>query len=319
MNINPNFKAQFLKNLPYKPYCTNDLGCTFINSKEYAVTKRYVQCNPPHQIVYLVFDIDDPQAVMSWYDANLPPPSWTAQNPENGHAHIVYELKTPVLTTDASRQKIVRYLSAIQTGLAQKLGADMGYAQLLMKNPCHNHWRVKIWTEEKYELDYLADFVDLAIKPKKQQEVFGLGRNCTLFETTRKWAYKAIRTHRGSTFSEWLREVIVRCEQVNSDFKSPLPYSEIKATAKSIARYCWKHDAYCYQEFIQRQAYKGMLGDSSPGGKARSDQYNVLREETQILRKQGLSYTEIAKTLSISRRSAINWCKLGGASATKIR
>ena len=46
-------------------------------------------------------------------------------------------------------------------------------------------------------------------------------------------------------------------------FSEPLPYSEIKATSKSIAKYCWKRDAYHYNEFIYRQALKG-----SKGGKA---------------------------------------------------
>jgi hypothetical protein len=48
-----------------------------------------------------------------------------------------------------------------------------------------------------------------------------------------------------------------------------LPYSEVKATAKSIATYCWKKDAYCYQEFIDRQSRKGALGGkkSKSGGR----------------------------------------------------
>lgn len=43
-------------------------------------------------------------------------------------------------------------------------------------------------------------------------------------------------------------------------FLEPLPYSEIKATAKSIAKYCWKRDSYHYNEFIYRQALKGSKG-----------------------------------------------------------
>ena len=43
-------------------------------------------------------------------------------------------------------------------------------------------------------------------------------------------------------------------------FLEPLPYSEIKATAKSIAKYCWKRDTYHYNEFIYRQALKGSKG-----------------------------------------------------------
>jgi hypothetical protein len=43
-------------------------------------------------------------------------------------------------------------------------------------------------------------------------------------------------------------------------FLEPLPYSEIKATAKSIAKFCWKRDGYHYNEFIYRQALKGSKG-----------------------------------------------------------
>ena len=43
-------------------------------------------------------------------------------------------------------------------------------------------------------------------------------------------------------------------------FLEPLPYSEIKATAKSIAKFCWKRDAYHYNEFVYRQTLKGSKG-----------------------------------------------------------
>ena len=43
-------------------------------------------------------------------------------------------------------------------------------------------------------------------------------------------------------------------------FFEPLPYSEVKATAKSIAKFCWKRDAYHYNEFIYRQTLKGSKG-----------------------------------------------------------
>jgi hypothetical protein len=38
-----------------------------------------------------------------------------------------------------------------------------------------------------------------------------------------------------------------------------MQYNEIKGIAKSISRYCWKKDAYHYQEFIDRQTRKGRL------------------------------------------------------------
>ena len=52
-------------------------------------------------------------------------------------------------------------------------------------------------------------------------------------------------------------------QSVNLMFSEPLPYSEIKATAKSIAKYCWKRDGQHYNESIYHQALKG-----SKSGKA---------------------------------------------------
>ena len=126
----------------------------------------------------------------------------------------------------------------------------------------HEHWRTEVWTKEAYELNYLAEFVDLRPLTNKEKE-HGLGRNCTLFDTVRHWAYSSIREHRGKTWEQWSNSVLKHAQSVNMMFSEPLPYSEIKATAKSIAKYCWKHDAYHYNEFIYRQALKG-----SKGGKA---------------------------------------------------
>lgn len=306
------FRSNFYQNLPHKPYCTDDLGYSFINPKEIAIKKRYLQHNPPCKVVYLIFDLDQCDGVMAWFDAGLPKPTWTSQNPQNGHAHIGYELKAPVSTTTASKQKIIDYLAIIEAAMARKMGADLGYSGLLTKNPCHSHWRTTIWTREAYELNYLADFVDLKPLTQKEQGA-GLGRNCTLFDIARKWAYKAIREYRGSTFDSWLDAVLKECLNVNSAFLEPLPYSEIKATARSIAKYCWKKDAYCYQEFIDRQTRKGKLGGLK-GGVSRSQKYEPLRIKAIELRQQGLSIRKIVKELSISNPTIQKWLKSTKAS-----
>lgn len=85
-------------------------------------------------------------------------------------------------------------------------------------------------------------------------------QRCTLFDTVRHWAYSAIRGHRGKTWEQWYHFVLKHAQSVNMMFSEPLPYSEVKATAKSIAKYCWKRDAYHYNEFIYRQALKGSKG-----------------------------------------------------------
>lgn len=310
----------FFSNLAHKPYCSDELLYGLkIRPKATAIKMQYIQGNQPCILHYFFFDIDRPEAVMAWHDENLPMPYWTAQTKKNGHAHICYKLEIPLCTSEFGSQKAIAYASKIQAGLANKLGADVGYSHLITKNPFHKDWRIEFWTEQAYTLDYLADFVDLPKKLSKKQEQLGLGRNCTLFNTVRKWAYEAIREHRSGVYDIWYTEVLKCCHEANNTFLQPLPFSEIKATAKSIAIYCWKNDAYCYQEFIERQRIKGKLGAEKAnntrkanklGGKARSQTYDGLRKKAIAMSLKGYKNTQISDLLGVSRRTVINWMKL---------
>ena len=258
---NAQFKQDFYEKLPHKPYCSDDLGHgVIIRPKKTAIQKPYIQHNPPCLVTSLVFDIDRSDAYFAWSDANLPQPTWIAKNPKNCHAHIGYMLATPVCTTHRARQNVIEYLAKIEQAYGLALGADRSYSGLITKNPCHRTWENHIFDVEPYKLNYLADFVELTELKTDLKEVSGLGRNCMMFDTVRFWAYKAIREHRGSTFDIWLGKVLEQCQNANGAFIEPLPYSEVKATAKSIARYCWKKDGYHYQEFIDRQSRKGAMG-----------------------------------------------------------
>ena len=299
--------SDFFENLAHKPYCADDLLYGLqIRPKKTAINMQYIQGNQPCMLHYFFFDIDRSDAVMAWHDENLPMPYWTAQTLKNGHAHICYKLEIPLCTSEFGSQKAIAYASKVQAGLANKLGADVGYSHLITKNPFHKDWRVTFWSEQAYTLDYLADFVELPKKLSKKQEVSGLGRNCTMFNTVRKWAYTAVRAHRGGVYNTWLEEVTKQCLSVNEAFLEALPYSEIKATAKSIAEYCWKKDAYCYQEFIDRQSRKGKLGGIK-GGVTRSAQYEQLRIKAREMLKKNISKSQIAINLNVSRRTVIRW------------
>ena len=125
-----------------------------------------------------------------------------------------------------------------------------------------------------------------ANQPIQQDEAVGLGRNCYVFHTARFWAYKEIRKFRGSTYNAWFECVLKHCERLNRGLTAPMQYNELKGIAKSISRYCWKKDAYCYQEFIDRQTRKGKLGGRPSLG-------------------------EPWKKLTISRATYFNWKKQG--------
>ena len=178
------FRSTFYKNLPHKPYCTNELGAgLIIRQKKTAIQMPYIQHNPPCFISSLVCDVDTSDAYFSWFDANLPPPTWIAKNSQNGHAHIGYMLLAPVCTTHRAKQNVIQYLAKIEQAYSLALGADRGYTGLITKNPCHGTWESHTFGVQPYDLNYLADFVELQELKTDLKEVSGLGRNCMMFDT----------------------------------------------------------------------------------------------------------------------------------------
>ena len=290
--------------LPNKPYCMDEVpGSMLIRSKAIAVKKPYIQVNPPLMTIYFVFDDDKDNSALSWFDADLPAPLWTTQNPESTRCHHCYKLEIPVCTSEFASIKAIKYAQAVYYAYALKLGADLNYSHLITKNPLHPQWRTTYWVDRAYSLDYLADFVDLPKKIPKKLEVVGLGRNVTMFEKGRHWAYKAIRDYMHHNSShDWERAVRAQIEAINSGFEQPLPYSEVKATAKSIAKWVWQR--FSYGDFSEIQAKRG-----AKGGKAKGKAYDSKRQQAIQLRCEGLSIREISEKLGAHRNSVSTWVK----------
>lgn len=295
-------QLDLFNSLPKKPYCMDEKpGYMLIRPKSIALKKPYIQINPPLTTIYFVFDDDKDDGALSWFDAGLPKPFWTTQNPENGHSHHCYKLEIPLCTSEFASVKAIKYAQAVYYAYALKMGADHSYSHLITKNPLHPQWRTTFWTDRAYSLDYLADFVDLPKKLPKKLEVVGLGRNVTMFEKGRYWAYKAIRDymHHNSIY-EWERAVYAQIDAINSSFKEPLPPSEVKATAKSIAKWVWQR--FSYGDFREIQAKRG-----AKGGTAKGQAYAQKRKQAVQMKVDGMNNTQIAKQLGVTRRTIINW------------
>lgn len=231
---------------PRRPYCTDDFEQGVkIRSLKQALTKSYIQVNPPHMRVWSIYDIDRPGGGLAWDEANLPPPSWATVNKANGHAHLVYGLSAPVLTASMeARQAPLKYLNAVESAFRAKLGGDDGYSGLLTKNPAHPLWWTLKGPEIAYDLGDLAEWVDLdrfkAHQGVKVAEV-GLGRNVTVFDFVRLWAYKKVREYKGlqGGFVHWQKAVYDRCMARNADFGQPMDHREAYQIAKSVAKWTW--------------------------------------------------------------------------------
>ena len=142
MQFSPETKERLYANLSPKPYCTNNFQKQglLIRPKEQAFTYAYLQLNNHWSDTYLNFDVDRPGAAWAWDDADILAPTFVTINPENWHAHLVFELITPVWKQGS--EKPIKWMRAISKGLTEILGADPGYTGLISQNPNHPRWEI---------------------------------------------------------------------------------------------------------------------------------------------------------------------------------
>lgn len=247
-----------MERLPRRPWCANNpKHGLIVRPAETALQHRHLQPNPPLALAWLIFDLDYQGAAFAWEHAGLPPPTITVSNPDNGHAHLFYGLTTPVVKSDAARGAPLRYAASVEAAFLARLRADPGYTNRIAKNPLHPSWR-SLWVNHLYDLGELAEYVTLP-KQLPRREGFGVGRNCTLFDELRAWTYRWVREYKrnGATPDQWRDAVLGQATRMNN-FDTPLGFSEVKALAKSVAGWTWRH--FTDTRFSAIQSARGKLG-----------------------------------------------------------
>lgn len=299
---------------PKKPYCAEDLAMGVrIRTLKLALTKPYIQANPPHLRVWSIFDIDRPGAVWGWEAVGLPPPSWAAGNPENAYAHLAWGLSAPVLVDSPDlRQGPLRYLCAVESAMRVSLDADQGYSGLLTKNPASAHWRVWRGPKLYYELGELAEYVpdiEKHIPSRGRVEEVGLGRNITVFDWLRRQAYRRLRDFRTpgaglDGWNAWLSWCNCRALERNGEFPSPLEGREVWHIAKSVAKWTWRRFDIAGSDtrFSQLQAHRGRAG-----GVAKGKANEGKRASARLMAAQGIGVRRISVQLGVHRDTIYSW------------
>lgn len=293
---------QFRERLTKKPYHTDNLSDGLrIRDVQKAIQARYIQPNGPTHRYWLVYDVDRCGAALDWNDRNAPPPTIAAQNPENGHAHLIYGLEVPIRTAPDGKPGPLRYAAAIDCALSAVLESDKGYSGLICKNPLNDFWRVSEWASQLYSLADLESWLDLTPYSDKRKRLpdYGLGRNCNLFDRLRHWAYRAIRQG-WPEYERWFDAVLQRAEAYNLDFPEPLAANEIRQTAKSVAK--WTYGNFSKAGFAAVQAQRGRL----KGEKRRKE----LEVKVKDMALRGFSQRKIAEETGMSQRTIGRWLKI---------
>src|SRR5690554_8052484 len=113
------------------------------------------------------------------------------------------------------------------------------YGHFLTKTPYHDKWRTIKGIVVPYDLDELRKPLneDLPLRLVRSEAV-GEGRNVTMFDGLRSWAYRERLKH--NQYDTWLSACLKYAEALNL-FVCPLPYSEVKSTATSVAKWTWRN------------------------------------------------------------------------------
>jgi len=311
--------ANFTDSLPRKIRCTdNFLDGTKFRNKSNAIKFRYIEHNQLYK-KYIVIDIDKPSSAFLFEEKNLPVPTIITINKENGHSHYLYELRSPVIYTEAGRRRPQQFYEAVDISLTESLGGDRAYVGKFTKNPLHHDWRV-VYYPAVYDLEEFQEYLDLIPARKRVNQESGSGRNTTLFDNLRFWAYIEVRTH--NSFISFIDSVETQAGIINTHFSSlesgELPMKEVLSTAKSVGTWTWRH-----RHTIGNKCNRGVMADQFQPGTPlvvkqmlSADRTNEVRKSTvkekiitsaKLLKSQGTPVTQ--NSVSIHANLSINSIK----------
>lgn len=298
----------FENSLPHKPYCSDDLlyGVKIL-PKTQAILKRYIQPNQPAFFGFITQDCDYPNALETCVESNGPPPNFSVINKQNGRSHLFWGLNTPVCRTELAHRKPLEYLACIQYALREKVGGDRGYCGLMAKNPLSSHWLVVEVRPEFYDLGELAEYLEVPNKLPSHARNIGLGRNCTLFDSGRRWAYRQVLKFRVVGDRSGFYEVVQEALEKMNDFPDPLPMKEVAQIAKSISKWTWTKytKQWTDAQFSTIQAHRAKMGK----GVARYRHTPEMRSEAVLMVSKGIPVAQVAEQFGVGVSTLYRWQK----------
>lgn len=316
---NSDAAKEIYKRLPREMLVSNNLKYgVHTEAKTTGVRRRYIQINHANVTKLMVFDVDNPISFYDWKYLDVPLPNILVINPENNHAHLIYLLHEDnfVCRTENGKLKNILIYESIYSQLCKLLNADHRYVQKIMKNPFYNGWNTEVLTEEPYTFQDFFKYIDSknlekASAGQKNRTAQSWireseGRNCSIFERTRLYAYAVLKTYNNGATSEdalnFYNAVNQYATTLNDGFSEPLSEREIAATVKSIVNWTLMYmgGAAEKKEFEK----KDIWGEKS---REKSLKTRNLRKEENIkkavsLKLQGKTIEEISKELNRSIR-----------------
>ena len=173
----------------------------------------------------------------------------------------------------------------------------------------------------------MAEFIDFgkynAQQAKKRataratalEDAYSESRNVMVFDMLRKWAYSEIRNYWQTDYKQWEKACFEQIQRiwagvsVKYDKSHPYLISEMKASAKSVAKWTWKNTTQSgfqtYVELTHLPHQQSARGKKS--GIARLALSSDKREQAIELSNGGMKQKDIATMLSVGQGTISKW------------
>jgi DNA-directed RNA polymerase specialized sigma24 family protein len=300
---------------PERPLHTNDFAYGLRrNNQQTALKDKFIETSAKTYRNVIVLDLDHEQAdwkikTLVHEDGVIPEPNFHVVNPASGHAHIGYFISSGVGTN-----KGWDYMEHIRWGLTVNADADARYSNLTMRNPLHANHMAVYGTDHLYSLAELNDY--LPKEGRKRQ--YGLseeaqqlvnGRNDHIFHLSRSWAYR--NRYKYTVQGEWYAAVEAATTRHQGELlpqlHEQLTANELRAIAKSIAKFTWKNmSPEGFIEIQTARSHKSAVKRVA-AAIATEDEIVVPMIEAgftiaEVAENMGISYTAAQKRVSKAKK-----------------
>lgn len=154
----------------------------------------------------------------------------------------------------------------------------------------------------------LAEHLDLTALPANDERrcQSGLGRNCTLFDTLRVWAYKAVTDYwKPNGEPAWAKAVRERAHAYNV-FPEPLQPKEVEQIAKSVSGWVWKHFSPAARQDLIERTHTPEL-QAKRGAQKGAARRQEMMDRVMLMTLAGYSTREISTELGVPQKTVSRW------------